>query len=80
MVFLFYLESLIGSNGGPGSSSDKALGYEQDGPDSIPGWSISSLFRVKTGPGIHSTSCKMSNGAFPGIKTAERRTSHPTSS
>ena len=29
---------------------------------------------------VHSAFCKMSTGAFQGVKTAERRTSHPTSS
>ena len=41
---------------------------------------FSSLFRSETGPGEHSASNKMSTGAFPGVKTAELRISHPTSS
>ena len=69
---------------GPGGSSGKALGYGLDGPGSIPGvgggGDFSSLLRVQTGPGVHSTSYKMSTGGFPGVKAAERRTSHPTSS
>ena len=41
------------------------------------GGNFSSHLRVQTGPGVHSTSYKMS---IPGVKAAERRTSHPTSS
>ena len=40
------------------------------------GWRYSSLLRMQTAPGVHSASYKMSAG----LKTAERRTSHPTSS
>ena len=64
---------------GSGSSSGKKLGYGLHGPGSIPGVGgaeFSSLLRVQTGPGVHSTSYKMSTGAFLGVKTAERRTSH----
>ena len=54
---------------GSGGSSSKALGYELDGPGSIPGvgggGDFSSLLRVQTGPGVHSTSYKMSTGEFP---------------
>ena len=43
-----------------------------DGPGSIPGGggvgNFSSLIRVQTGPGVHSVSCKMNPGAFPGGK------------
>ena len=50
---------------GPGSSSGNALWYGLDGPSSIPGdggdGDFSSL-HVQTGPGVHSTSCKMSTG------------------
>ena len=44
------------------------------------GGDFSSFLRVQTGPGVDSASYKMSTGAFPGIKAAERRTSHPASS
>ena len=53
-------------------------------PGSIPGigggGDFSSLLRVQIGPGVHSTSYKMSTGEFLGVKATERRTSHPTSS
>ena len=70
---------------GPGSSSGKALGYGLDGPGSIlgvgGGGDFYSLVRVQTGPAVHSASYKMSTGGFPlGVKAAECRTSHPTSS
>ena len=49
-----------------------------------PGWQkcgdFSSLLRVQTGSVIHSASCKINTGAFPEVKMAERRASHPTSS
>ena len=68
-------------NSGPGGSSGKALGYGLDGLGVGGGGDFSSLLRVQTGPGVHSTSYKMSTGEFPrGVKAAERRTSHPTSS
>ena len=55
---------------GPGSSSGKVLGYGLDGPGSIPGvGDFSSLLRVQTGPGVDSTSYKMSTGDFPRGKT-----------
>ena len=41
---------------------------------------FSSLLRIQTGPEVHSASYKMSTEGFPGVKAAERRTSHPTSS
>ena len=42
---------------------------------------FSSFLCVQTGPGVHSASFKMgTGGSSPGIKAAERRTSHPTSS
>ena len=41
--------------------------------------SFFSFLRVQTGPGVHSASCKISIGDFPGVKTAEHRTNHPTS-
>ena len=57
------------SGNGPGGASGKALRYGLDGPGSIPGvgggGDFSSLFRVQTGPGVHSTSYKMSTGEFP---------------
>ena len=69
---------------GPGGSSNKALGYGLDGSGSIPGGvegeDFSSLLRVQTGPGAHSALSKMSSGAFPGLNTADRRTSHLNSS
>ena len=43
------------------------------------GGDFSSL-RVQPGPGVHSTSYKMSTGEFPGVKAAEHRTIHPISS
>ena len=47
---------------GPGGSSGKALGYGLDGPGSIPGvgggGEFSSLLRVPTDPGVHTTSIK----------------------
>ena len=68
----------------PGSSSVKTIDYRLDSPGSIPGvgggGDFSSLLRVQTGPGVHSASYKMSTGGLsPGVKAAERRTSHPTS-
>ena len=51
----------------PGSSSGKALGYGRDGLD--PGCrrsgDVSSLLRVHTGPGVHSTFYKMNTGGSP---------------
>ena len=44
------------------------------------GGDFSSFFRDHTGLEVHSASYKMSTGCFTGVKTAERRTSHPTSS
>ena len=45
------------------------------------GGDFTSLLHVQTGPGVHSTSYKMSPGEFlRGVKVAERRTSHPISS
>ena len=53
---------------GPGGSSGKALSCGLDGPGSIPGvgggGDFSSLLRVQTGSGVHSTSYKMSTGEF----------------
>ena len=52
---------------GPGSSSGKAFGYGLDGPSSIPGVGGGGDFtslRVQTGPGVHSTSYKMSAREF----------------
>ena len=49
----------------PGDSSGKALGYGLDGLGSIPSGDFSSLLRVQTGPGVHSSSYKMSTGEFP---------------
>ena len=63
--------------------SGVSLGYEVDGSGSIPGVGGVTIFfslLVEAGPGVHSTSCKMSSGAFSGIKTVERGASHPTSS
>ena len=63
------LEALVLVQYGPGGSSGKALGYGLDSPGSIPGvgggGDFSSLLRVQTGPGVHSTCYKMSNGGFP---------------
>ena len=52
---------------GPGSVAGIATGYGLDGPG------IESRWRrvfppVQTGPGAHSTSCKMGTGSFPGVK------------
>ena len=59
----------FGTQGGPGGSSGKALGYGLDDPGSIPdvggGGDFSSLLHVQTDPGVHSTSYKMSTGEFP---------------
>ena len=60
---------------------DKEFDQGQDEFD--PGYGGSgdfSLFRIQTDPGVHSASYKVSTGAFPWRKTAERRTNHPTSS
>ena len=60
-----------------------AIDYGLDCPGSIPGIGgveIFSLLLVQTDPGVHSASYKMSIGAFPGVKAAERRTSHHSSS
>ena len=58
-----------------------------DGPGSIPGvggdGEYSPFFRAHTGPGVYSASYKMiprGGGLSPGVKAAERRTSHPTAS
>ena len=65
---------------GRGSSSGKTLGYELEGPGFGGMW-IFFTARVQTGPAdVYSASYKMSRGAFPGIKTAEHRARHPTSS
>ena len=40
------------------------------------GWRFSSLLRIQTAPGVHSAYYKMSTG----VKAAERRTNHHTSS
>ena len=70
---------------GPGGSSGKSLGCGLDGPGSIPGvgggGDFSSHLPVQTGPGVHSTSYKNEyQGISLGVKAAELRTSHPTSS
>ena len=63
--FYYALELVLD---GPGGASGKALRYGLDGPGSIPGvgggGDFSSLLRVQTGPGVHSTSYKMSTGEF----------------
>ena len=63
------VDELIISSLGPGSSSGKALVYGLDGPGSIPGvgggGDFSSLLRAQTGPGVHSSSYKMSTRGFP---------------
>ena len=71
MIFI-YISPL--TQDGPGGLSGKAgrPACRRDGD-------FSSLLRVQTAPGVHSTSYKMSTGDFPGVKTAERRSSHPTS-
>ena len=53
---------------GPGDSSGKALGYGLYDLDSIPGGGAVEIFFIP--------SCS----DWPGVKTAERRTKHPTSS
>ena len=72
--------NLIGS----GSSSGKALDCRLDGPGSIPGvgggGNFSSLLRFQTDPGVHSDLYKMRPGLSPGVKAAERKSSHPVSS
>ena len=66
---------------GPGGSSGKALGNRLDSLGSIPGvGDFSSLLCVQTGPEVYSASYEMSTGDFPGVKAAERRASHLTSS
>ena len=64
---LFFIIPIWEYNG-PGGSSGKARGYGLDGTGSIPGvgggGDFTSLLRVQTGPGVHSTSCKMSTGEF----------------
>ena len=54
---------------GSGVSSRKALDYGLDGSGSILGVGGVEIFlhsfRVQTGPGVHSTSYKMSTGEFP---------------
>ena len=53
----------------PGCSRGKATSWTAR---SDPGWrrggDFSPLLRVQTGPGVHSTSCKMNTEAFPGVK------------
>ena len=61
---------------GPGCSSGKVLDYRLDGMSLIPGvrggGDFSSLLCVQTGPGIHSTSYKMSTrGLSPWVKEAK---------
>ena len=68
-----------------GSSSGKGIWLRAGRPGFDPGCrksgEFSSLLRVQNDPGVHSGSCKMSTGGLsPGVKAAERRTSHPTSS
>ena len=41
---------------------------------------FSSLLRVQTGTGVHSSSYKMNTLAVPGVNTAKRNVSHLTSS
>ena len=69
----------------PGGSSGKALGCGLDGPGSIPGVRgveiflhtfVSRLVLGSTQPPIKNEY----RGISPGVKAAERRTSHPTSS
>ena len=66
------------------AQASRLLAMGLDGPGSIPGvgggGDFSSLLSVQTGPGVHSTSYKMSSGEFPGVKAVKRRASHPTSS
>ena len=68
----------------PDATSGKALSYRLDNPDSIPsGGDVKNFlhsFLCKIGPGAHSTSYKMSTWVFPGVKMAECRTRHLTSS
>ena len=63
-------------------ASDKELGYWHDGPGTIPGvgGDENFLHSLVTGPRVHSTFCKLRTGAFSGVKTAESRASHRTSS
>ena len=56
------------SNGGPGSSSGKMLGYGLDGPGSIPGVRGVKIFLHSFVPkivGVHPASYKMSTESFP---------------
>ena len=52
---------------GPGSSVGIATDYGLDGPGSKSRWGR-DFPPVQTGPGSHSTSCKMGTGSFPGVK------------
>ena len=55
----------------------KKIGYGLDGP----GGDCSSLFRVQIALEVNSASYKMCTGGFPGgVKAAERRIDHPTTS
>ena len=76
--------SWLRKQNGPGGASGKALRYGLDGPGSIPGAGgmeiflhsfVSRLVLGSTQPPIKSVP-----GNFSGVKAAERRTSHPTSS
>ena len=44
---------------------ENELGYRLDDPGVGGGGDFSSLLRVQTGPGVHSTFYKMSTGEFP---------------
>ena len=57
--------TVLASSGGSVSSNGKALSYGLHGLVSIAGRTFASVLCVKTGPGVHSSSCKMSTGAFP---------------
>ena len=68
--FLLNLTYSVFFTNGPGNSNGKALGYGLHGPGpdhgSWRGADFSSSLRVRTGPGVHSVSYKMSIGGKAG--------------
>ena len=84
MIRLYHLRESKISDSEPGSSSGKSLGYGLDGPDSIP--TIGGLeiflhsFVSRLALGSTQSPVKLVSGLSPGVKVAEPRVSHPTSS
>ena len=56
------------ASGPGGSSAELRAGRPGFDPGCRRGEDFSSLLRVQTGPGVHSTFYKMSTGGFPGGK------------